>query len=106
MKTYRADQHQIQKPSKMIEHPDGYEVISNDGTIKVRLLHTIILEGSMESGFYYTKMWIKEGNGWAEVNNTQSYRSKEEFIDAISESEDFTQALSDYKFNNQNNNEL
>ena len=106
MKTYRVDEHQILKPSKLIELPDGYQVTSNDGTVMIELLHTTVMDGGMESGFYHTKMWIKEGNGWTEVNNTQSYRSKEEFIDSIKDSEDFTQALSDYKFNNQNNNEL
>ena len=97
MKVYRVDEHQIEKPSKLVEHTDGYEVISNDGTTKLQLLHTTLLDGSMESGFYYTKMWIKEGEGWTEVNNTQSYRSKAEFIDAIRELEDFTEAIKEIK---------
>lgn len=106
MEVYRTDRHQIDKPSKFVERANGYEVINNDGTVKIALCHTTVMDGSMESGFYYTVMWVLEDGGWTKVSNTQSYRSKEEFINAISDSEDFTQALSEYKFNNQNNNEL
>lgn len=106
MEVYRTDRHQIDKPSKFVERPDGYELTSNDGEVKVALQKTTVMDNSMESDFYHTVMWIREEGGWTRVDNTQSYRSKEEFINAISDSEDFTQALSEYKFNNQNNNEL
>lgn len=106
MKTYRADQHRIDKPSKLIELPDGYDVTSNDGTIKMMLHRCVARQEAMESDFYSTTMWIKEGNGWTKVRNSQSYRTKEDFIDALSKVEEFSQAISEYKFNNQNNNEL
>lgn len=106
MEVYRTDRHQIDKPSKFVERPDGYEVTNNDGTVKVALCHTTVMDGSMESGFYYTEMWVLEDGGWIKVSNTQSYRSKEEFLKAIEESGDFSEATSEYRFNNQNNNEL
>ena len=85
-----------QKPSKLIETTDGYEVLSNDGTTKIQLRHTTVMEGSMENAFYYTVMWIMEDGGWVKVSNTQNYRTKEEFIKAIAESEDFTQAMAEF----------
>lgn len=93
------------KPSKFIENADGYEVTSNDGTVKIALRHMTTLDGSMESGFYYTVIWVLEDGGWTKVNNTQSYRTKQEFLNALEESEGFAEAFSEYRFNNQNNNE-
>ena len=86
-----------QKPSKFIVLTDGYEVLSNDATIKIILRPVTIMDGSMESGFYSTQMWIKEGDGWLSVSNTKNYGSKEEFIKDIIGSEDFTQAMRDYE---------
>lgn len=86
-----------QKPAKFIELADGYEVLSNDSTIKIILRPVTIMDGSMESGFYATTMSIKEGDGWIAVNNTKNYGSKEEFIKDIIGSEDFTQAVMEYQ---------
>ena len=86
-----------QKPSKFIELADGYEVLSNDSTIKIVLHKVTVMDGAMDSTFYSTRMWIDEGNGWLSVGNTQNYRTKEEFIGKIRESEDFTQAARDYE---------
>ena len=97
---------QEQKVSKFIELSDGYKMESNDGTIRILLRHITVMDGAIESGFYSTKTWIKESEGWIEVNNIQNYRNKEDFIKAISESEDFTEAIKEYRFNNKNNNEL
>ena len=84
------------RPSKLIKTADGYEVLSNDGTIKIQLRHTTVMDGSMESDFYHTVMWIMEDGGWLKVNSTQNYRTKEEFIRTIDESEDFTQAMAEF----------
>ena len=87
---------------KFTEHPNGFEVVSNDGSIKIVLQHTTVMNGSMESDFYSTKTWIKEESGWIEVNGTQNYSTKEAFIEVIRDNEDFTQAMRDYeeyKFN-------
>lgn len=97
MKVYRVDEHSIEKPSKFIEHSDGYEMISNDGEVKVCLLHSTLMEGSIDSDFYYTVTWILEDVGWVRANNTSNYKTKEEFIEAISNSEDFTQAVSELR---------
>ena len=99
MEAYRADKHQIDKPSKIVIHPDGYEVINNDGTIKVALQRTTVMNDSMESSFYHTIMWVKEDKGWTLVNNTESYKTKEEFIKAIEEAEEFSQAYREYMIN-------
>ncbi len=91
-----------QRVPKFTERSGCYEVISNDSSIKIVLRHISVMDGSMESGFYSTRMWIKEDNAWIEVNNTKNYNTKEEFIKDISASEDFTQAIRDYeeyKFN-------
>ena len=93
MTTYRVDQHEIQKPSKFVERPNGFEVTSNDGTMKIELRQYSILDGSMESSGFYTTMWIREGEGWIKVSNTQPYHTKEDFIKAISEVEEFTEAI-------------
>lgn len=100
MNTYKTSEHRIEKPSKFIKRPDGYEVTNNDGTVKVVLRRTLVMDGGMESSFYHTVMWVDEGNGWIKVSNMQSYRTKEEFIKAISEAEDFTQAIEEYRSNN------
>lgn len=91
-------------PPKFVENEHGYELVSNDGTMRLFLRRIIMMEGSMERDFYSTVMWIKEEGVWVQVSNTQNYRTKEEFINAISQAEDFTEAIAE--FNNQNNNEL
>ena len=85
------------KPSKFIELSDGYEMISNDATIKIVLSKITVMDGSMESGFYSTKLWIKEDDGWIKVSDTSNYPTKEKFIEKMYESEDFTQAMRDYE---------
>lgn len=100
MRTYRVDQHQIGKPAKGVELADGYEITSNDGTIKIRLLHITVMDGGMESGFYHTVMRIKEGTGWTEVSDIQNYNSKEKFLETIKDIEEFSQAYSELMTNN------
>ena len=85
-----------EKPAKYIPHTNGCEVISNDEQMKIELRHITVMDGSMESDFYHTTMWIKEDGGWLMVNNTNSYKTQEEFISAISQVEEFTQAMRDY----------
>ena len=97
MQVYRTDRHQITKPMKGVETPDGYEVTSNDGTIRIELRHATVMDGAMESTFYHTVMWIKEGTGWLKVNETQNYRSKDDFLDAISNVEEFSEAVASLK---------
>ena len=86
-----------QKPLKFTALTDGYEMVSNDATVKILLRRITVMDGFMESGFYSTKLWIKEDNGWIEANNTKNYTTKEEFITDMEGSEDFTQALRDYR---------
>lgn len=91
-------------PPKFAENENGYEVVSNDSTVRLLLRHVTVMNGGMESEFYSTVMYVKEDGVWVHVNNTQNYRTKEEFINAISAAEEFTEAVAE--FNNQNNNEL
>ena len=86
-----------EKVLKFTEHRNGYELVSNDGETKIALLHTMVMDGSMESSFYYTKIWILEDGGWIETDSSKSYKTKEEFISDISNSQDFTQAMRDYE---------
>lgn len=82
---------------KYIEHGGGCEVISNDGTLKIQLHHATTMEGAMENENYYTEVYIFEDNGWLKTLNSESYRTKEEFIKAIDGAEEFTQAIKDYE---------
>lgn len=86
-----------QKPSKLMVYNDGYEAVSNDGSMKIQLRHTVVMDGSIESGFYYTVIWIKEDNGWIKTNGSKSYKTKEEFISDIRNAEEFTEAVKDYE---------
>lgn len=83
-------------PRKLTKLSDGYEVVNNDGTIKIVLRHVTVMDGSMESGFYSSILWVKEDNGWVKGDASKNYKTKEEFIKAISESEEFTQACREF----------
>ena len=85
-----------QKPSKLMVQPGGYEVVSNDGVLRIQLRHEMVMDGSMESDFYATTVWVKEGDGWIKTSTTQSYRTKEEFIRSISDVEDFSEAMAEF----------
>jgi hypothetical protein len=86
-----------ERPSKFVEGTDGYEVTSNDETIRIQLRHATVMDGGMESDFYHTEMWVKEDNGWIRANNVQNYKTKKEFIDAIRDVEEFTQAIAEMR---------
>ena len=89
-----------QKPMKYIEHGGGCEVISNDGTLKIELHHATKMEGAMENEFYYTEVYFLEDGGWQRAINSDTYRTKEDFIKAIDGTEEFTQAIKDFEQTN------
>ena len=89
---------------KFVRHNNGCEIISNDGEIKILLRHRMLFNGSMEQEMYTTDYYIKEDNGWLKTNTSKTHSTIQEFMREISNTEEFTQAVSEYQ--NQTYNQL
>lgn len=98
MKVYQNNIAKEQRPSKAIQSDGGLEMESNDGSMKILLKRTIIFTGNMEGESFNTALFIKEDDGWTKTNNSTPYNSIEDFVRALGESEDFTQAVKDYEY--------
>jgi len=71
------------------------QVESNDRELRILLKRSINFdEGRMDENFY-TEYFVKEGFEWQKTLNSENYKSADEFLAAISKTEDFTMAVRD-----------
>lgn len=71
------------------------QVESNDRELRILLKRSINFdEGRMDENFY-TEYFVKEGFEWQKTLNSENYKSADEFLEAISRSNDFSEAVSD-----------
>ncbi|MBR1527004.1 MAG: hypothetical protein IJ640_10180 [Prevotella sp.] len=93
MNVYRGDMATQGEEPRFIRQEHGCEVLTNDRQVKVVLSRTVSFEGEIEQTFYTTKYYVREGSGWEQVNNGQTYPSEDAFFDAIRGTEEFTDAV-------------
>lgn len=103
MKVYRSDGNVEQKVAKYIERPDGLEVHSNDGTMRIILQKVNTYIQNLERAFYSTTYYIKEDTGWIKTKETQSYNSERDFIVALKAVDEFSEAIEEYRVLHSNN---
>ena len=87
---------QEQKPSLLVEHDNGIEAVSNDGTMKIILRKVNLFVEGAARDIYATLFYIKEGNAWIKTSESHTYNTKEEFIKALRETEEFYKAVDEY----------
>ena len=90
---YRGDMATQGEQPRFIRHEHGCEVLTNDRQLKIVLTRTTSFTGEVEQSNYNTTYYVKEDTGWLQVNNGRSYPSEEAFYDAISEAEEFSEAV-------------
>lgn len=102
MNTYRSDINRRETPAKCVIYGDnGCEITSNDGQMRIVLTKLRTYLGIMEQEHYNSTYYINEDDGWEKVDESHTYTSISEFIRALDGAEDFTEAVREYKFNNQ-----
>lgn len=82
---------------KFVSHRSGCEVISNQGDMRILLKRTISFFNDMEQTFYLSEYYVKEDNGWLKTNTSKTYNSTGEFIRDLAATEEFSQAVREYK---------
>ena len=92
---YRGDMAKEQRPAKCIRHSNGYEVISNDGEMKILLKHQTIYS-TMENESYAAVYYIMEDGEWILTNTQNTFPSVQDFFRRLRDSEEFTQAVKDF----------
>ena len=82
-----------------ILYDDGtLEVESNDRQLRITLSKTKVFkdDGSQVEMFRST-YYVKDGLEWERTLNSANYNDAEDFLEAISSSEDFTQSVRDIR---------
>ena len=73
------------------------QVDSNDGKLRIVLSHKKgIIEGNVMETFR-TTYFVKDGLEWERTLTSQDYKNTDEFLQAISLSSDFTEAIKDIR---------
>ena len=73
------------------------EVISNDRQLKIAIVKSTVIQDGEITEFYRSVYWVKDGLEWERVNESQSFKTKDEFLNAIDVADDFTLAVADIK---------
>ena len=71
------------------------QVESNDRELRILLKRSILLEEGRQLESYYSVYYVKDGFEWQKALNSENYKSADEFLNAISNCEDFTLAVRD-----------
>ena len=71
------------------------QVESNDHGLRILLKHSIVFDEGRQLETYFTEYYVKEGFGWQKTLNSANYKSADEFLDAIRNTEDFALAVRD-----------
>lgn len=71
------------------------QVESNDRGLRILLKRSTIIDEGQQLEVFHTEYYVKDGFEWQKAINSANYKSAEEFIDAISNSEEFTSAVLD-----------
>lgn len=79
-----------------ILNADGtMQVESNDRELRILLKRTMVLNEGQQLEVFYTVFYVKDDFEWQKTNNSENYRSADEFLDAIKKSSDFTLSVRD-----------
>lgn len=85
-------------PARMLATTSGYEVLSNEGDIKIILRKTTVFDNNANADIYALTYFIKTDEGWVKGLNQQSYRTREEFIRSIANVEEFSTAYNELRY--------
>ena len=96
IKVYSSVMNREEKPSKCVLRDNGCEVVSNDGQMKILLTRHREFSERVEQGYYVTCYYIYEDDGWVVTSTKNTYKHVGEFIDALRQTEEFSQAVDDY----------
>ena len=84
------------KQTHGILHTDGtLEVESNDSQLKITLSRVKILQEEKQCEIFRSAYYVKEGFEWQRTIESANYKTVDEFIEAISHSDEFTEAIHD-----------
>ena len=86
-----------QRIPKYMPTRNGCEVTSNNDDIRICFNHSFSFIDDMEQEHFTAIYFVKEGDGWLRTNTVKPYRSMDDFIRDLSDTEEFTQAIRDYK---------
>lgn len=77
-------------------YADGtMQVENNDRELRILLKRSIFFDEGRQLEVFYTVYYVKDGLTWQKTLNSANYKSADDFFDAISNCEDFTQAVRD-----------
>lgn len=79
-----------------IIYPDGtLEVTSNDNGLKIILSRIKVIKDEKNVETFRTTYFVKEGLEWERTLESAIFKTSDEFLEAISRSNDFSEAVSD-----------
>lgn len=79
--------------------PEGYELISNDRTMKfiIAKKQARNMEQNVEKTYFSVDCFVREGHNWVKGNNGSMERSITDFVKKINVSPRFTKAVDEYR---------
>lgn len=79
--------------------PEGYELISNDRTMKfiIAKKQARNMEQNVEKTYFSVECFVREGRNWVKGNNDSMERSITDFVKKINVSPRFTKAVNEYR---------
>ena len=88
---------QEQRVPKFISTLNGFEILSNDGSVKIILSRSRIFSGQMENEHLSVTYYVKEGEGYEKSNTQDSYPSIDDYMRRLANNEEYTEACMDYE---------
>lgn len=79
--------------------PEGYELISNDRTMKfiIAKKQARNMEQNVEKTYFSVECFVREGRNWVKGDNGSMERSITDFVKKINVSPRFTKAVNEYR---------
>ncbi len=82
-------------PHGIINADGTLEVESNDRQLKIVLSRVKVMQDGESVEAFRTSYFVKDGLEWERTIESANYMSSDEFLDAISKSNEFTEAITD-----------
>jgi hypothetical protein len=76
---------------------NGYEFINDSSDIMYVLTRNMSTMNGQMDVYYISKTYVREGDGWIESSNVESYNSIDEFAEKLERAVGFIRAVDDYR---------
>ena len=79
-----------------ILNADGtMQVESNDRELRILLKRSVVFDEVRQLETFYTVYYVKDGHGWQMTTNSGNFKSADDFLAALRNTEDFALAVRD-----------